>query len=82
MRRPVVASRVGGIPETIQEGITGWTVDNGDEGAWIQRITSLVEDPSLCRRVGDNGRKWVEDNFSWTTIAKQVEQLILFETVR
>jgi glycosyltransferase involved in cell wall biosynthesis len=79
MQRPVIASRIGGVPEIIQEGVTGWTVNNQDSTMWIERVRSVFKDPSFSRRIGANGRKWVEENFSWNKIAKQVEQLIKSE---
>jgi glycosyltransferase involved in cell wall biosynthesis len=77
MRRPVVASRVGGVPETVVENVTGWTIRNGATSEWVERIRQLVEDSSLCSNFGAAGRHWVTENFSWRKIAAQVEQLIL-----
>ena len=79
MKRPVIASRIGGVPEIIKEGITGWTINNGDNEIWVEKIRAVIDDPSLARRIGANGKKWVETNFSWNVIARQVEQLITSE---
>lgn len=70
--RPVVASRVGGVPELIIEGKTGWTVPNGETDIWIERIRALVEDKDLSRRLGSWGQRFVLDNFSWKIQAKRL----------
>ena len=81
MQKPVIASRVAGVPETILEGKTGWTIPNDDVHDWVTRITQVIRDPELNREMGEQGRKWVAENFSWSKIASQVEKIIL-ETVQ
>lgn len=76
MERPVLASRVGGVPEIVVEGRTGWTVRNGDTGLWIDRIELLTEDERLRRWMGREGRRWVSSTFSWDKIAAQVESIL------
>jgi len=76
MERPVIASKIGGIPELIKEGGTGWTVENGATSTWVDRISSVLTDPKLNRRIGRNGRKWVARNFDWAVIARQVERIV------
>jgi glycosyltransferase involved in cell wall biosynthesis len=76
MKKPVLASRVGGIPEIISEGRTGWSLLNDRPGEWIERITTLTADTKLSRRLGAEGRKWVASNFGWEKITRQVERLI------
>lgn len=49
---PVIATSVGGIPEQIREGETGFLVPYGDSELMTQRISELVEQPNLCRRLG------------------------------
>jgi glycosyltransferase involved in cell wall biosynthesis len=61
--RPVVASRCGGIPETLVDGVTGWLVDPGEAEALADRVTSLIADPELARRMGEAGRRHVCEHF-------------------
>jgi glycosyltransferase involved in cell wall biosynthesis len=79
MRKPVLASRVGGVPEIVVENETGWTIPNDSTGEWIDRISQLLADDGLQNSFGTAGRNWVSDNFAWSVIAKKVEQLILNE---
>jgi glycosyltransferase involved in cell wall biosynthesis len=77
MRKPVIASRVGGVPETIWEGKTGWTIPNDHVYEWVRRINQIAHDEELGTELGMVGRKWVAANFAWTKIASQVEDIIL-----
>jgi glycosyltransferase involved in cell wall biosynthesis len=61
--RPVVGTRVGGIPEIIEDGETGFLVDRGDVAAIADRILRLLRDPDLRKRFGDNAHRAVEEKF-------------------
>jgi len=80
MRKPVIASRVGGVPEIILENQTGWTIENDDINNWVEKIRLAVTDLRLNRNLGDTGRDWVSKEFGWATIAKQVEDILIAET--
>ena len=62
--KPLVGTRVGGIPEIIEDGISGFLVPRRDPGAMAARILELLRDPSLRRRMGQAGRRIVEDKFN------------------
>jgi glycogen synthase len=66
---PVVASRVGGIPEVVVEGETGRLVEPGDVAALGQALRETLADPERARRMGEAGRRRVEAHFSWDRIA-------------
>jgi glycosyltransferase involved in cell wall biosynthesis len=57
--RPVVASRVGGIPETVIDGETGWLVPAGDAQALADRVARLLTLPGLAQAMGRRGRAQV-----------------------
>jgi glycosyltransferase involved in cell wall biosynthesis len=69
---PVIGSRVGGIPECILEGRTGFLVPERDSGALAERMGELLEDPVRRRRMGTEGRALVERRFD---IHRQTEAL-------
>lgn len=71
--KPVVATRVGGIPEVITDGVTGHLVDRGDARAMSDRILELLDDPELRMRMGDAGREAVSGKFD---LRKNVAWLI------
>lgn len=60
---PVVASRVGGLPELVVEGETGFLVPPGDPSALADAIGRLLDDPQLRERLGSAGRARVEASF-------------------
>jgi starch synthase len=77
----VVASRVGGIPEIVVEGETGYLVDfnAADLDAFTdglaERIEKVVGDPTLASRMGKAGRERVLKHFGWGAIAAQTVRL-------
>lgn len=65
MRVPVVASRVGGIPDTVLDGETGLLVPPGSPSALAEAITRLLHDGPLRHRMGEAGRAFVESRYAW-----------------
>jgi hypothetical protein len=59
----VVASRTGGLPEAVEDGVTGLLVDN-DPAAIARALRRLIADPSLARAMGARGRDAVAGRFS------------------
>jgi glycosyltransferase involved in cell wall biosynthesis len=76
MEKPVLGSRIGGIPEIIRDGHTGWAIDNNEIARWVDTIRLLTSDSKLVRKLGRQGREWVTENFSWEIIAAQVEAIL------
>jgi spore coat protein SA len=73
---PAIASRRGGIPEIIQNGVNGLLLDDpADINALAEKISSLLEDPRLCSEMGRNGRKIMTEKFSWSRVAREIEAL-------
>ena len=68
---PVVASRVGGIPEVVTHGENGLLFEPGDLSAMSSAIASVMDDSSLRKRLVDAGRRTVEERFSWSAIARK-----------
>ena len=74
--RPVVAGTSGGAPETVQEGVTGHVVDPRSPEAVAGVLSALLADPDRARAMGAAGRAWVEQRWSWTTIAAGFGELL------
>lgn len=70
MGKPVVATRVGGIPELMKDGETGFLIEKGDFQGWIDKLDILISDENKARQMGKAGREFVEKTFSWNIIAK------------
>jgi len=65
--KPVVATRVGGIPELIADGKSGFLVDRGDVTAMADRVLKLLEDAGLRQRLGRAGQEIVHEKFDLRT---------------
>lgn len=61
--RPVVATDVGGNPECVIDGVTGYIVPEGSEGALADRLHALLSDSTLASRMGSAGRARAADLF-------------------
>jgi starch synthase len=78
---PVVASRVGGIPEIVVEGETGYLVDfnpadvDGFTSALAGRIEQLLRDTRLAAKMGKGGRERVLQHFGWPAVASHTVEL-------
>ncbi len=59
--RPVIGSRIGGIPELVREGRTGWLFEPGNAIQLKERIAEAVGDPQAAHRLGRSARAFVED---------------------
>ena len=69
---PVIASRVGGIPEVVDDGRTGLLVPPGEPGPLAAALGRLWDDPELGQRLGSAGRTAVP-RYSWESVAAALE---------
>jgi glycosyltransferase involved in cell wall biosynthesis len=69
--RPVVASRIGGLPKTVAEGSTGLLCEPGDPADLAQKIEILLNDPLLRERMGLAGRRRFEEHYTWDVIIER-----------
>jgi len=76
MENPVVASKVGGIPEMVYDNNTGFLVDEGDAEGWVKKLTELIEDESLRVKFGKAGRNRVIEIFNWDKLAKEFIEIV------
>ncbi|MBN4046689.1 glycosyltransferase family 4 protein [bacterium AH-315-P07] len=62
LERPVIGANIGGIPETIDDGINGLLFEPGDRDDLARKIQSLIDDPDHAIQMGKTGRQKVEQN--------------------
>ncbi|MEV5145364.1 glycogen synthase [Streptomyces sp. NPDC052727] len=74
---PVVASRVGGIPEVVDDGRTGLLVDVDDdfEPGLARALDTVLGDPEAARRMGEAGRARAVGEFGWDAVARRTAGL-------
>ena len=70
--KPVVATRVGGVPEAVEHGVSGLLVEPGDSQALGDAIIRLLSNPEEARRLGEGGRRRVETEFTWHHSAEKL----------
>jgi len=73
---PVVGTRVGGVPETIRHGETGFLVALGDVERLRECLVHFAENPCDCRKMGQAARRWVEQRFSQEAWRKEYHDLL------
>jgi glycogen(starch) synthase len=73
--RPVVATRVGGLPEPVAHGETGFVVEPDDSAAIARAVAALLDDPALAARMGDAARARAVSRYGVVRYADEYEQL-------
>ncbi|MFC3060263.1 glycosyltransferase [Paenirhodobacter populi] len=73
---PVVASRVAGVQELVDDGVSGYAVPPGDVDSLVARLDTLLADPDLCARMGAAGRAKVAAEFDQAAEARWLERIL------
>jgi glycosyltransferase involved in cell wall biosynthesis len=74
-RTPVVATRVGGVPDVVRDGEDGFLVETGDTEALADRLARLAADPKLRQRMGASARARVLPRYEVTRLVDDVDRL-------
>ena len=74
MKKPVIATPVGGIPELMEDGKTGFLINKQNESDIIEKISALLN--KKTDDFGENGRKFVSKKFSWEKISEDFIKFI------
>jgi len=74
--KPVVATKVAGIPEAVKDGETGFLVDVGDYKAIARRTLEILRNEKLRARLGDNARKLIEKEFDYKVIIPELAKIL------
>ena len=72
---PVVASRIGGVPEVVVDGVTGVLVESKNAQALADALRMLIEDEALRERMGQAGREYVLSHYRWEDNVAQMAEL-------
>jgi glycosyltransferase involved in cell wall biosynthesis len=79
---PVVATRVGGIPELIASGVTGTIVPPGDSRAMASAVVDLMNDPDRAATLGEHARLRAQNEYGFARMVASTEQRYLTEIER
>jgi len=72
---PVVASRVGGVPEIVKDGQTGILVEPENPGQIAEATISLLKNPERRKEIGGKGSKIMKENFSLSKHVREVQEV-------
>jgi len=75
--KPVIATKVGSLPEVVENGITGFLIDPGDEHSLAEKIILLLKDDGLRKQMGINANRYSNTSLSWDTIASETINVYL-----
>lgn len=75
---PVVASRIGGVPELVVPGETGWLVEPGDAAGYADALVEIFDNPERARAVATHARRFAEAHL--TLDAKMAETLAVYDS--
>ena len=73
---PVIAGESGGAPDAVRVGETGFLVDGTNPSAIAEVVSGALSDLPRLREMGDNGRKWAVENWSWSIWGKKFAELL------
>jgi phosphatidylinositol alpha-1,6-mannosyltransferase len=74
--RPVVAGDSGGAPDAVLDGETGYVVPGRSLSAVANRLSTLLLDPVLAKRMGKRGRQWIEERWCWDDAIARLRALL------
>jgi glycosyltransferase involved in cell wall biosynthesis len=74
---PVLATRVGGMPELIDDERSGWLVNAGSAEALCAALARAIENRSACRALASAGLREVRERFTWRAIADETERVLI-----
>ena len=80
--KPVVASRIGGLPYTVTDGLTGLLFEAGNPFDLAEKLGRLLDDPGLRREMGLAGRRRFEEEFIWEDVIARYWRPLLADPVR
>lgn len=72
---PVVATRVGGVPEVVKDGQTGFVLPAGDAQALAAKVELLLSDPEVAHAMGEAARDWVRARYTWQRLVADITAL-------
>lgn len=75
-RLPIVGTRVGAIPDFVEEGKNGWLVQPGDIDGLANALLRLLQNPRTAREFGERSHQLIEERYSWEAVGKRMHEAI------
>lgn len=80
--KPVIGSNIGGIPELVEDGVTGFVVNPADADDLASKLKILIHDSELRQKMGKAGRKKFEETFDARIMIQEIENLYRSSLIR
>ena len=71
MEKPVIATNIGGIPELIEDGKTGFLIEAGNHDDLIKKINQVFDQPVVASNMSSKGKETMQENLNWDSVAKK-----------
>ncbi|MEH0157669.1 glycosyltransferase [Limibacter armeniacum] len=72
MGLPVIVSNIGGMPESINHGVTGFVIDYNDKSSFVETTIKLIKSPELRKQIGKCARNFVIENYDNKVLADEI----------
>ncbi|MCG2717537.1 MAG: glycosyltransferase family 4 protein [Nanoarchaeota archaeon] len=73
--KPVIGTRVGGVPWVVEDNVTGLLVDYGDIKGLAEKMEYLLKNPEICKKMGAKGKEVAWQKYRWKNIIDRIEAL-------
>ena len=70
--KPIIGTKVGGIPQKVRDGWNGFLIDPANERQLAEKIRYLIDNPDEREKMGQNSRRYAEQEFDWSTVAERL----------
>ncbi|MEK7263119.1 MAG: glycosyltransferase [Bacteroidota bacterium] len=81
-KTPVIASKIGGIPEIIKSGVTGVLFDVGNAEMLTDDVLKLLQNENLWNLISENGYQFVRQNFNHDIFSSQLDKIISYSLIK
>ena len=71
-KKPVIASKIGGLTDIIEDGVNGFLIEPKNANLWAEKILKLLDDAALSKRLGENGYKKAVKKYSGKVVVKKL----------
>ena len=76
MKKPIIATNVGGVKESMKDAEMGFLVLEGDYEDLIRKISILINDSQKSKQMGNAGQNFIKENFTWDKIASDFRVIL------
>ena len=76
MKKPVIATNFGGIPEIMRDKVTGYLIEKNSSKDLLDKISEIINDKEKSKEMGEEGRKFIENEFSLQASAKNFLDIV------